>query len=107
MDTDEEDVLDIGPLTVGFERWRMIIPPGTDRRTSADAWADALVIVEHGTVEVVCHDGGRQAFGRGSILCLSWVTVECLRNAGPGDAVIAAVRRKPRPDARPGVPYPA
>ena len=106
MDTDDEG-LDIDQLAVGFERWRMVVPPGTDRPTSADQWAEALVIVEHGTIEVVCRDGARQTFPKGSLLCLSWLTVECLRNSGPGDAVIAAVRRSPRTDRRRGVPYPA
>jgi hypothetical protein len=103
----DPDALDIGQLAVGFERWRMVIQAGTEWQTSADAWADALVIVEHGTIEVVCRDGARRTFATGSLLCLSWVAVECLRNHGPIDAVVAAVRRKPRPDAPPAVPYPA
>jgi hypothetical protein len=103
----EDDPLDIGELTVGFERWRMVVPAGTERPTRPDDWADALVIVEHGAIEVVCRDGARQTFGTGSLLALSWVTVECLRNPGPFDTVIAAVRRRPRPDARREVPYPA
>ncbi len=105
MDSDD-DALDIGQLAVGFERWRMVVPAGSERATSADDWADALVIVEHGAIEVVCRDGARQTFGPGSLLCLSWVTVACLRNPGPSDAVIAAVRRRPGPDARRAVPYP-
>ena len=106
MDADDDD-LDPGQLAVDFERWRMVVPAGSDRRTSADEWDDALVIVEHGTIEVVCRDGERQTYGPGSLLCLSWITIERLHNSGPGDAVIAAVRRRRGPNRRRGVPYPA
>jgi hypothetical protein len=101
-----DDGLDLTPLAIGFERWRMVVASGAERPTSAEEWADALVIVEHGAIEVVCRDGSRQTYPSGSILCLSWVTVARLRNHGPGDAVIAAVRRRPRPDQRAGVPLP-
>ena len=103
----DDDGLDLGELAVAFERWRMVIAAGTERPTSPDDWADALVIVEHGAIEVVCRDGARRTYGPGSLLCLSWVTVECLRSPGPSDTVIAAVRRLPRSDGRRGVPYPA
>jgi hypothetical protein len=81
-------------LAAGFECFRVTIPPGADHPTSADDWSGALVVIEEGAIEVLCHGGARRSFGRGSFLALSWLPVVCLRNAGPAEAVIVGYRRR-------------
>ena len=78
-------------LAVGFERRRVTIPAGVDRPTSTDEWSGALVVIEQGTVDVVCRGGAHRTFGRGSFLSLSWLPVVCLRNQGTVDAVLEAI----------------
>ena len=56
-------------------------------------WRDALVVVERGSLELVCTDGGRRCFGPGAVLWLDGLPVTLLRNPGPVGAVVIAVCR--------------
>ena len=105
MEAEDDTTLGAGLVPAGFERRAMTVTPGSERRTSAEDWAGALVIVERGSIEVVCRGGARRTFGEGSYLCLSWLPVEWLRNPGPVDATVAAYRRLPGGRERVGVPY--
>ena len=106
MQTDEGAIPRDGHVPAGYERWSVRVAAGTTRATSPDEWTGALVIVERGSIEVVCDPGARRTFGRGSYLCLSWLPVVCLRNAGPEDALLAAYRRAGRGGTAVAVPYP-
>ena len=81
------------PLPPRFERWRVAIEPGAERATSAAEWRGALVLVDHGTLEVECRAGGRRRFGRGALLALGCLPVITLRNPGQVPTVVVAVRR--------------
>lgn len=76
-----------------FERWRVSIPLGTARCSGPDEWADAVVLVEAGTLEVRCVGGASARFGPGSMLALGWLPLASLRSAGPGGVELRAVRR--------------
>ena len=82
----------------GFERWRVDLPPGSERATDPAEWADALVTVEHGVVEVVCAGGGRRTFREGALLALCWLPVAFLRNPTVEITRLVAVRRHGRCD---------
>lgn len=82
-----------------FERWRVSIPPGPSRASTPDAWADAVVLVEAGTLEVRCVGGASARFGPGSLLALGWLPLASLRSADPGGVQLLAVRRRLRTDA--------
>jgi hypothetical protein len=107
MDEDGAEPVIPARLAAGFERWTVTVAAGADRPTSSDEWAGALVVIERGAIEVVCRGGAHRAFGCGSYLSLSWLPVVCLRNPGPGDAVVVAYRRVERPKAPGTLPYPA
>jgi hypothetical protein len=77
-----------------FERWRVSIPAGASRPTSPAEWADAVVLVERGTLEVTCIGGASARFGAGSLLALGWLPVGRLRSPGPQEVELLAVRRR-------------
>jgi hypothetical protein len=77
-----------------FERWRVSIPAGISRGTSPDEWHDAVVLVERGTLEVVCRGGASARFGTGSLLALGWLPVDALGSVGPREVRLLAVRRR-------------
>lgn len=77
-----------------FERWRVSIPAGTSRRTHPDEWADAVVLVEAGMLEVTCAGGASARFGPGSLLALGWLPVDALRSVDSAGVELLAVRRR-------------
>ncbi|MDP8904702.1 MAG: hypothetical protein M3N29_05205 [Chloroflexota bacterium] len=81
-------------LPAGFDRWRLSLPAGAERATSAQEWAGALVMVEQGTIEVSCVAGGRCRFVAGDVLALGWLPLKALRNPGPGVMQLVAIRRR-------------
>ncbi len=89
-------------LPNGFERLDLVFAPGEERETDAAEWADTLVTIKAGTLEVGCVDGGYRTFIAGDLLALGWLPLKWIRNPGPAEARLTAVRR-PRhtPDHRP------
>jgi hypothetical protein len=79
---------------------RVALAPGDVRASQPAEWADDLVVVERGEVEVRCADGSRRSYGPGSMLCLSWVDVASLANASAEPATILAIHRPPRSVSR-------
>jgi hypothetical protein len=92
-DGDLVDLLLRPDLPAGFERWRLIVPPGTSRATSGEAWAGAMVLVEQGSLEVSCRAGGRREFDQGDMLVLGLLPLRSLRNTSPVELRLLAVRR--------------
>ncbi|HYI21741.1 MAG TPA: hypothetical protein VEX62_03800 [Candidatus Limnocylindrales bacterium] len=80
-------------LSSGFERWDLVFAPGEERETDAAEWADTLVTIKAGTVEVGCVDGGHRTFITGDLLALGWLPLRWIRNPGPSEARLTAVRR--------------
>ncbi len=81
------------PIPESFPVTRLTIPPGSARLTRAPLWADALVVVQRGDVEVESAAGARETFHPGDVLCLEGVDVRLLRNPGPAEAELVSIRR--------------
>jgi hypothetical protein len=72
----------------------IVIAPGSERAYEAAEWADSLVIVERGEIEVVCVGGTTYPFRVGHILCPTALPLLALRNRTDLPAVLAAVSRR-------------
>ena len=84
-----------------YEQRRLVIASGAEQASCAAAWADALVVLERGSLEVECLAGARETFNAPAVLCLSWLPLRTLRSTGADPAVVVAVRRRGslRPEA--------
>lgn len=69
------------------------VPPGGERAYDQAEWADALVVVDRGEIELDCRGGSRPRFAGGAVLWLGGLPVRALRNPGPAPAVLVAVSR--------------
>jgi hypothetical protein len=99
VDDDLVAALSRPDLPPGYERWHVELRAGQRRPTSAAEWADALVLVVRGTVEVECAAGGRRRLGTGTVVAPGWLPLVALRNPGDAPARLLAVRRRGRRDA--------
>ncbi len=94
--SDADDLLRLlarDDLPASFERWSVALAAGTERPTSGDEWAGAIVLVQSGRLEVDCLAGGRRVFEAGDVIILGWLPLRLLRNAGAGEVRLVAVRR--------------
>jgi len=82
------------PLPAWVERRSTVIPAGGMHRYESAEWADALVTVSRGQIDLIASDGARHRFGRGSHLFLVGLALRGLWNPGPDEAELVAVRRK-------------
>ena len=57
-----------GPVPAGFARRRITLAPRAALAFDAAAWTDAIVLVEHGTLELVGRAGVRRRLGAGDVL---------------------------------------
>jgi len=83
-----------GPVPAGFARRRTTLAPRAVVPFDAGAWADAIVRVERGTLELVGRSGQRRRFGAGDVLALAPLDLAALRNPGPSPLVLVAVARR-------------
>jgi hypothetical protein len=81
------------PSEPSFLVRRIVVAPGTDRPYVEADWADALVVVESGGVELECTGGTRRRFGRGDMLWLIGLPLRALHNRGRVPTVLVAVSR--------------
>jgi len=58
-----------------------------------EEWAEALVVVERGTLEVECRSGVRARFGSGALLTFATVEPRRLINPGLTPLVLSALTR--------------
>jgi hypothetical protein len=65
-----------------------------DRPFREVEWADALVLVERGEIELEGVSGARWRFRRGDVLWLSGLPLRALRSSGREPAVLVAVSRR-------------
>ena len=56
-------------------------------------WADALVVVERGELEIECHSGARARFPEGAILIFAGLALRRLLCAGSRPLVLSALSR--------------
>ena len=76
-----------------FELRTVPVPPCSVRSYDADEWRDALVIVEHGEIQLESLRGALHHFESGDILSLEDLPLRALHNPGPGRAVLLAIAR--------------
>ncbi len=79
----------------GIGRCTLILQPGDGVDYATADWADTLVIVERGELELECASGRCARFAVGAVLTLVGLPVRRLRNPGPGPLVLAAITRRP------------
>jgi hypothetical protein len=79
-----------------FECWAVEIGPGEERLIAAEEWADALVVIKSGELDVQCEEGGHRIFRRGDMLALQWLRARNLANLGAERVELVAVRRSVR-----------
>ena len=77
-----------------FELRTVPVPPGSARSYDADEWRDALVIVEHGEIELESLRGTVHHFECGDIVSLTRLPLRALHNRGPVPAVLIAIARR-------------
>ena len=80
-------------LPEGFSRHVFEVAPGLALEVEPDRVPDAVVVVEHGELELECPAGTCGRFGPGSMIPISRFPVARLRNIGPGPLVLVAVLR--------------
>jgi hypothetical protein len=78
----------------GFQVRQIAVAPGAERTVQEGEWADALVVVERGTIELECRNGARRSFGSGDVLCLRRLRLRLLRNRGHGPVLVIAISRR-------------
>jgi uncharacterized protein YdhG (YjbR/CyaY superfamily) len=76
-----------------IERWRVVIPRDAPLNSHEAAWAGALVLVERGTLRVVCRGGGERSFRCGSLLALDWLPLLRLSSDDSDSVSLLALRR--------------
>jgi hypothetical protein len=70
------------------------LAPGTSRPFDTADWADALVVLECGEVELEALSGCRVRLQPGAIFWLAGLPLRCLHNPGQQPAVLVAVSRR-------------
>jgi hypothetical protein len=96
MDADRSPLSFLGRrLPPPFERRVVVLAPGYTLVYHDAEWRGAIVVIEHGQIELECLDGGRHCFGRGDILWLDRLPLRALHNRGRTSAVLVAVSRRP------------
>lgn len=78
-----------------IRRWAVRIDPGRVLDFAAADWADALVVVESGALEVECCSGQRMTFAAGAVLTFAALPVRRLHNPHPEPVVLSLVARCP------------
>jgi hypothetical protein len=81
-------------LPRSFEARVIDLAPAGVRAYEAAEWPDALVVVEHGEIELEGLHGTRRRFGRGAVLWLEGLSVRAIHNSGAGTALLVAVARR-------------
>ena len=79
---------------LGFEVRAVGVEPGARRIYDEAEWADALVVVRRGEIELECLNGARLRFRRGALLWLAGLPLRALHNRGRERALLLAVSRR-------------
>jgi hypothetical protein len=95
MDADRSPLSFLGRrLPPSLERRVVVLEPGHPWAYDAAEWQGAIVVVEHGQIELECLDGSRHCFGRGAVLWLDRLPLRALHSRGHTSAVLVAVSRR-------------
>ena len=94
MEDDDPLLLAGRRLPASLRRRTVRIAPGGTWPYDPTEWCDALVVVEHGEVELEAACGRRLALRAGAILWLSGLPLRALHNPGTVAADLVAVSRR-------------
>lgn len=83
-------------LPTGFDRRVVMILPGDVKAYVEKEWSDAIVLLEHGDLELECSLGRRRKFGAGDILWFTGMSLRAMHNVGLEPVVLVAVSRRHR-----------
>jgi hypothetical protein len=83
-----------GPVPSRFRLRGVTLDPGCTRDYREEDWADALVVVEAGEIELRCQAGGRRRFPAGAVMWLQGMNLQELHNPGSEPTVLSAVSRR-------------
>jgi hypothetical protein len=86
-----------GALLAGFERRVVVLEPSARRAFRPAEWRDAIVLIDHGQIQLEFAGQSPRHFGEGALLCLGGLGLRAIYNDGPGPAVLIAVWRRPPP----------
>jgi hypothetical protein len=81
------------PLPAGFSRRVFRVASGLELGLDPSRLPEAVLVVEHGELELECQAGTCRRFGRGSMIPIGRLPVACLRSVGPSPLVLVAVSR--------------
>lgn len=76
----------------------VVLRPGADLPFRRADWADAMVVVASGEVELVCVAGGSFRFGTGAFLVLDLPDLRVVRAVGAETVRLVALFRAPPTD---------
>lgn len=74
--------------------WTVVLQPGDALEYLAQDWADALVVVTSGELELECRSGRRASFSAGAVLTLATLPVRRLCNRRSEPLVLHAMTRR-------------
>jgi quercetin dioxygenase-like cupin family protein len=77
-----------------FEVRMTAIAPGHTLAYRNSDWRDALVVVEHGAIDLEWLSGARQRLDCGAVLWLAGLRLRALDNRGLEPAVLLAIKRR-------------
>jgi hypothetical protein len=80
-------------LAPAYELRVVVLTRGVERPYEEAEWQGALVVIEHGHIELEGLRGGRRRFRQGDVLWLSGLPLRALHNPGPEPALLVAVAR--------------
>lgn len=81
------------PLPAAFRLRLTVVLPGATCSYDEAEWTGALVVVEHGEIDLDARDGSRCRFVTGDILWLAGLPLRALHNRGDEPALLSAVSR--------------
>lgn len=91
--------LDPGRLataTLEFSARTVELGPGQDLRIEAATWADEIVFLTSGEIEIECRSGAHRRFDTGAVICLSTLPLARVRSVGAEPARLLALSRRAR-----------
>ncbi len=85
-----------------FRRREVVVPAGARLEFVDAEWRGALVVVEHGEIDLCCSRGGSRRFGPGAVLFFDGLGLVALHNPGPVDTLLVTVSRRHPSRSGPG-----
>lgn len=76
--------------------WTVVLRPAATLDCAPGEWADTLLVVHCGELEVECRSGRRARFAAGAVLTLAGLPVQRLRNPATESLVLQAMTRRQR-----------